>query len=416
MFASHLAPLQIWTVGLLPSGLLAALCIGCGHHAPATDTAAKATPPEPIAVATVPVAARPWDLTVRSQGGLVADEATLIGAKVAGRVASVAVDVGDFVHQGDVLAKLDEQEPQLLVAQAEAQLAQACAAIGAKPDTPLDKLDKSKSPPVRQEFALLEEAQANLKRARQLEGQQAITTADLEQREAAVSVAEARYASALNGVEEKIALISVRRAELGLAKENLQHTTIVAPFDGLIQARQAAPGAYVRIGDPVAMVVRTDPLRFRGMVPERHALRVQAGQLVRIHLEGLTEPITARISRISPALDEASRALTFEADLPNPQGRLRTGLFAEADIVVDAQAETLAVPESAVTEFAGVEKVWLVKEGAAAERAVQTGRRHDGWIEIVQGLAAGDAIVKSAAEGRSGPVIPTGPEAVGGAE
>ena len=395
--------------------LFATALIGCGTHSESSGGAAKA-PMEPISVETISVTARPWDSTVRSQGGLVADEAVIVGAKVAGRVATVAVDIGDFVHQGDVLAKLEDQESKLLVSQAEAQLAQACAAIGAKPDTPLDTLDKTQSPPVRQEYAVLREAQANHQRAIQLHEQNAITAADLEQRAALVSVAEARYASALNAVDEKIALIAVRRAELALAKDNLDHTTIVAPFDGLVQERQIAPGAYVRIGDPVAMFVRTDPLRFRGMVPERHALLVQTGQQVFIHLEGEPQPLTARISRISPALDEASRALTFEADLPNPQGRLRTGLFAEADIVVDAQARTLAVPDSAVNEFAGVEKVWIVKDGKASERSVHTGRRRDGWVEILQGLSAGDAIVKQADDGRTGPVVSAAPVTAGASE
>jgi len=392
------------------------LALGCGVYTPATSTADAPSHPSTLRVKTVTVSPRPWHTTVRSQGGLVADEAAVVGAKLAGRVASVAVDVGDFVHQGDALARLEDQEPRLLVAQAEAQLAQACAAIGVTPEVPLDKLDKTQAPPVKQEHAVLREAQANLERTKQLQAQNAVTAADMEQRLAAVSVAEARYASALNAVEEKIALIGVRRAELALAKENLTHTAIVAPFDGLIQARQAAPGSYVRVGDPVATLVRTDPLRYRGSVPERHAMRIQTGQKVIVSLEGEAEPIAARISRISPALDEASRALTFEADLPNPHGRLRTGLFAEAEIVIDANAQTLAVPESAVTEFAGVEKVWLVKDGTAVEQAVQSGRRDHGWVEIIDGLAAGNTVLKNAHQGRAGPVVLATDEAAVGSE
>jgi membrane fusion protein (multidrug efflux system) len=103
-------------------------------------------------------------------------------------------------------------------------------------------------------------------------------------------------------------------------------------------------------------------------------------------------------------LEELSRSLTFEADLPNPDGRLRTGLFAEADVVVDTRGEALAVPASAVTEFAGVEKVWRVTDGEAKETPVLTGRRENGRIEIVSGVNRGDQVLRDATAGRNGPV------------
>jgi RND family efflux transporter MFP subunit len=390
--------------------------VGCASHAASSSSTTAQTESEPLAVDVLTVSPQPWQTTVRSQGSLIADEVVQVGAKVAGRVASVAVDVGDYVHQGDVLVRLEDEEFRLLVAQAEAQLAQACAAIGATPHTPLDQIDKTQSPPVRQELALLREAQANHARALQLQQQQAITAAEIETIQAALAVAEARYASALNAVEEKLALIGVRRAELAIAKENLEHAAILAPFDGLIQARHVAPGAFVRAGDAVATLVRTDPLRYRGVVSERQALRVQTGQQVFVSIEGEPQPMGARISRVSPALDEASRTLAFEADLPNPQGRLRTGLFAEAEVIVDPHAQTLAVPASAIIEFAGVEKVWLVKDGQAVEQPVQAGRRQSGWVEIVQGLSSGDTILRQAAVGRTGPVVARRQDIAVGAE
>jgi RND family efflux transporter MFP subunit len=376
---------------------------GCDHH-PEPKTLGPAVPVAPLKAAVIPVEQRPWQTIIRSQGSLIADEASTIGAKVAGRVVSVAVDLGDYVHQGDVVAQLDEDELKLQVLQAEAQLAQSCAAIGLTPADSLETVDKEKSPPVRQEYAVLQEARANLARLKRLQEQAAVTQADLEASAAAVAVAEARFASALNGVEEKLALIKVRKAELALAKDALKHAAIRAPFDGLVQERQASPGAYLGVGQPVVTLVRTNPLRFRGTIPERHALRLQTGQEVRVRLEGEAEPLIARVSRISPALEELSRSLTFEADLPNPDSRLRTGLFAEGDVVVDTRGEALAVPASAVTEFAGVEKVWRVNDGEAKETPVLTGRRERGQIEIVSGVKRGDQILRDAATGRNGPI------------
>jgi RND family efflux transporter MFP subunit len=346
---------------------------------------------------------------------LVADEATIIGAKVAGRVATAEVDLGDFVREGDVLARLEDADLKLLVAQAEAQLAQARAGVGLTGDQSEETIQRENSPVVRQERAVLDEAKANLARLKLLDEQKAATRADLEAAAALVAVSEARFASSLNAVEEKLATIRLRRAEWQLTRENLEHAVIRAPFDGLIQARQAAAGSYLRVGDPVVTLVRIDPLRYRGTVPERLALQLRNGQEVRVKLDGVAEPLVTRVARISPALDEMSRALVFEADIPNADGRLRSGLFAEAEVVIDADSPGLAVPATSVFEFAGVQKVWRVREGAALEVEVTTGRREQGVIEIVAGLKAGDQVIRRGSEGRAGPVIAAAePEHVGG--
>lgn len=395
------------------------LLFGCQHAEDSTETtankAAASAEKPPLKAELAKVEPRPWRTTIRSQGQLVADEASIVGAKVAGRVASVSVDLGDFVHQGDVLAQLDDSELQLQLKQAAAQLAQTRAAVGLAADQADDAVNRENSPVVRQERAVQIEAQANLARLKQLQERNAVTLADLETSAAAVAVAEARYASALNAVEEKLALIQVRRAEYLLAQDRLQQAVIRAPFDGLIQMRQAAPGAYLSVGDAVCTLVRTDPLRYRGTVSERYALTLREGQEVLVQLDGIPEPISTRITRISPVLEDFSRALIFEADLPNADGRLRSGLFAEAEVVVDTQSEALAVPATAVIEFAGVEKVWKVDQGTAVEVPVQTGRRERGLIEIISGLNAGDAVVRTGTEGRSGPVAaPATTENMGG--
>jgi hypothetical protein len=133
---------------------------------------------------------------------------------------------------------------------------------------------------------------------------------------------------------------------------------------------------------------------------------VQVNQEVRIFVEGEAEPITARVTRVSPGLEMASRSLIIEADVPNPAGRWRAGLFAQAAIVVDQQARVLAVPNSAITEFAGVQKVWLVRNQVAQGQRVVTGRREHGLAEILAGLAAGDTVLAEGQKGRAGPVTP----------
>lgn len=399
-----------------PSVLLLILCAaGCQEHAlsepPAKESAAE-PPVRQVYVTTAEL--QDWPRVVRAQGSLLGDEQAIIGAKVAGRVRQVKVDIGAAVQEGQVLAVLDAEEFDLRVQQAEAQLTQVRASLGLTPDDPDSKLDPLKSPPVMQEVALLGEARLNVDRARQLSRQSVITAAELDTAEAAFHVAEARVAASLNGVQEKIALLAMRRVELAMARQVQTDAVIVSPFAGVVQERHVAPGVYLSVGEPVMTLVRTDPLRFRAGVPEREAMRVRPEQVVRITIEGDAQPHMARVSRISPGLDMSSRSLVIEADLPNPEGRLRTGLFAEGEIMVGQQERTLAVPARAISEFAGVEKVWVVEDGKAHEQQVETRRRNADWVEIVGGLTPGAQIVSRADQGHAGPVEIVASEVPGG--
>lgn len=387
--------------------LFAGFLAGCGDGSRATDTKKPATAESPTLQAEIlTVAEKTWPSIVRTQGSLVADEVTVVGTKVAGRISKVHVDLGDIVHENDPLATLDQDECRLLVAQAEAQLAQAAAAIGLQPGDPVEKLDRKNAPPVRQEKAMWDEAIENLKRAKLLFARNAISESEVQKVEAAESVASARYASSLNSVDEKIALVGVRTAERALARQRLDDTVIRAPFDGLVRERQIAPGAYVSVGHAIATIVRSNPLRFRGTMPERNAQELALGQSVVLRIESLDEPRTVKITRISPALDESSRALLFEALVDNADGRLRTGLFAEGEVVLDPEARSIVVPRSAVVEFAGAEKVWKVVDGTAREQEVHTGLRRPEGVEIAAGLGAGDQILLHASQGRVARIEP----------
>ena len=393
---------------------------GCGQAVP-SETPAPAgrqpTDPQPR-VQTIAAGLHDWPSTVRIQGSLQPDEQVVVGAKVPGRVAEVRVDLGSVVRQGDVLAVLDPAEFELRVQQAEAQLSEACAALGMEPQDSEDELNRLNAPPVALERALLEEANALVQRARTMIEQRVTTAQELERYHAQQRVAAARYASALNGVEQKIATVRLRRAELALARQQQADATVVAPFDGVVQQRHVAPGGYLTVGQPVISLVRNDPLRFRGSVPERVALQVATGQTLTISIEGQPQPMRTTIRRISPGLDVGSRSLLIEADVPNPDNRLRGGLFAEADIVVNAEARTLAIPAGAVFEFAGVRKVWVVDDGKSREQGVTTGRASGELVEIVSGLSPGVQVIADARTGRSGPVTaavtpPEDPTSVG---
>lgn len=384
---------------------LSPILAGCGAIRGEAPPQSKKEPASPRRVRAIAAAERPWPTTVTVQGSLLADETAEVGSKVAGRVKETLVDLGTPVRAGDILAKLETEEFDLRVQQGEAQVDQIRATLGLAGGE--ETVDRQSALPVREATARLREAKVTADQARDLFRRNAGTYLELETAEAAFKVAEAQYATAQSQVDELLAQLKLRRAELNLARQARRDAEVRAPFDGVVQARRVTTGAYVSVGDPIATVVRVSVLRFRGGVPERRSLRVKSAQDVSLRVEGGTEAVAAKVCRITPALDMASRALTIEADVPNPQGALRSGIFAEADIVVGPDDQALAIPASAVIEFAGVEKVWLIRDGKASEHPVQTGRRRDGYAEVLGGLKPGDQIVAEAGEGGAGPVIVT---------
>lgn len=346
------------------------------------------------------IAPQHWPKMIRSQGSLTADEVAVLGARVDGRVETVHVDLGDSVKAKQPLVSLRKREFQYRVEQAEAALSKARSAVGLKPDEPVSTLNPENAPPVVEQRSIWEKAKQDLQRAKRLHEQNTITAAELLQYQTTEDVAEARYNSALNSVRENIAEIGVREAELSLAREALADTDVLAPFDGRVQLKSISPGAYVRVGDPLVTLVKTDVLRYRGMIPERYALQLEPGQEVQLQVESIPSPLNVKVTRISPALDLSSRSLTYEAEIDNSAGTLRTGLFAEARIVIDENATAIVIPHSALIEFAGAEKVWKIVDGESQEQEVLTGERRFEGIEILQGLKAGDQILAKAALGR----------------
>jgi RND family efflux transporter MFP subunit len=139
-------------------------------------------------------------------------------------------------------------------------------------------------------------------------------------------------------------------------------------------------------------IVRVNPLRFRGEVPERDAAAVRAGQPVRVTVEGDRGLYAGRIVRLSPTINQQNRVLVVEAEIANPGG-LRPGGFARAEIVTNSGDMAVTVPANAVVTFAGIEKVITVENGKAKEKPITTGRRADTWTEVLSGINVGEAVV-----------------------
>jgi RND family efflux transporter MFP subunit len=112
-----------------------------------------------------------------------------------------------------------------------------------------------------------------------------------------------------------------------------------------------------------------------------------------VRIEGDPVEHKGRVVRLSPSIQEQNRTLAVEAEVANPGGRLRPGAFARGEIVVEAELPVVLAPASSVVTFAGIEKVFGVKDGRAVERKVRTGRRSGDRVEILEGLAAGEQVV-----------------------
>ena len=341
-----------------------------------------------------------WPKLVKCQGTLIADVVTTIGAKVAGRISEVPVDLGDVACQEDVLVRLDPREFRLLLEQADAQLLQARSAVGLKPGDPIEGLNPDNAPPVRETRAVWDEAKKAVDRIRQLSNRDAVSIADLDLAESAERVASARYSSAQNGVREKIALIAVQSALRDLAHQRLEETIVRAPFKGAIESRLVAAGTYVQAGQSLMSISKTTVLRFRGSVPERFAQQLKMGQQLELAFDLSEQVRTVPISRISPSLDQVNRSLVFEANIDNPDGLLRSGLFAEGVIQIDSEAKAIVIPTSALVRFAGVDKVWKIVDGKLKEQVVGLGRQKSEWIEIRTGLSSGDQLLLEGKDGK----------------
>lgn len=377
--------------------------LGCGHGPGEHGSTEKKELPL-LELKTLTLELTEWPMVVRVQGNLQADETATLSSRVAGFVSKVNVDRGHPVKAGDVLVELRMIDFDLKVDQAKAALNQTRSRLGLREGQKDSELDPVKSPPVREVQAVLNESLARYERARSLRGSAATTEEEVQALKAAIEVNQARYQSALNQVRETMATLTLNHVDLALAEQARTDAVIRAPFDGVVEQRPIAPGTYVLAGTPLLTLVRTDPLRFTAGVPERRALMIQADQDVRIVMEGQEQPLLGKVSRRSPALTMNSRALTVEVDVRNPGNKIPANFFAEADIYVDSEARTLAIPLAALSEFAGVEKVWIVQNGEVSERRVRTGRRDFQRVEILEGLRPGDTILAEAQLGRPGKI------------
>jgi RND family efflux transporter MFP subunit len=346
-------------------------------------------------VATAHVSREPFVKAITVTGTLAAEDQVALGFKVAGRVGDVNVDLGSPVKRGQVIARLIPTDYELRVRQAEAALMQARVRLGLTADGEETKVDPERTALVRQRLAVAREARLNRDRMQTFVDRGLSPRASLDAAVAALEVAEGQYQDALEEIRNREGVLAQRQSEVEIARQQLQDTVLRSPIDGAVRQRQVTIGEYLSPGAPVLTVVRTHPLRLQLSVPERETPGLKSGLAVVVQVEGDSTRYEGRLERIGAAIDETNRTLPVEAVVGNERDTLRPGQFATADIIISESDQALVVPEDAVVTFAGVQKVLLVEDGRAREQRIRTGRREAGRVEVVEGVSAGDVVIRA---------------------
>jgi RND family efflux transporter MFP subunit len=393
---------------LLLLAAAAAFVASCGGSK-ANVRKESTAPAEPPAVEVTTAAAIERDLPrfFEATGSLAGDEQTDVAPQTAGKVVAVGVDIGSYVKRGQMLVRLDDAELKLRVDQATAQLEQTKAnvrqaeeKIGLRPG---QAFDPNRVAEVAAAKVTLDLAEKNLQRAEKLIESGDVSRSFYDEQRARRDQLKEQYDVALAQARQNYAAVDVARtnvanaqAALALARKNLQYAVIPAPIDGFVTERTADLGEYVSPQQKVVTLVRTNPLRIRIDIPEQAIPEVKVGQAVSITTSAWPDKnFAGRVARIAPNVSAQSRTLTVEAEIANSSNALKPGQFATVRIMQERSAPAVLVPARAVLNQAGVNRVFVIKNGHAEQRLVQTGQTEGDLIEIRNGVAADEPVATS---------------------
>jgi RND family efflux transporter MFP subunit len=320
-------------IAVLAGGLLTT---GCGQGEAKTE----APPPERVAqVRTIVLEPRRVVDRASLPADLVPMRRATLAAEVGGRVEAVRADLGQAVADGALLATIDERSLAQQAAEAEAWLRQA---------------------------------QLKNERAEALFARRAITQAQLLDAVTSRDVAEARLANA--------------RLQLDKAR-------VRAPWAGRVAARHVEVGDFVAPGTPLFELVDSSRLKVRALARSADVRYLEVGREVEVRVDAYTgEVFRARVERLGAELDPASRTLTVEAEIRNPNGQLRPGMLARLEVPRQELDGALVVPLQAVIDLEGGKAVYVVEDERAQRRTVELGAVV-GEEVVVEGLAAGARVI-----------------------
>jgi len=359
----------------------------------------RAVPVVQVATATAageggPASAGGAAISVTANGYVVARTKASLSAKIAGRLVFLGVSEGSFVHQGDVIARLDNADYQAALAQAEANAASARATL-VEAEADRDQLGREAA---RQQNVRTQNV--NLVSQQELD----LATSRAAQAEARARAAAARLEAASAGVR--------------LAHANLDNTVIAAPFTGTVLRKDAevgevvAPsvgggltrGAVVTMADLASLEVEVD-------VNESYIARVRGGQRARIQLDAYPDTsFRGAVRQVVPTADRQRATVQVKVSILDRDSRILPEMGAKVDFLepdtarppgagaTTAAAPHFRVPAAAVRDDAGKQIVWLVRDGRLERREVQAGPVSADFREIRSGLNGGEQLLTGGVE------------------
>lgn len=329
---------------------------------PAAASAASARP-APVLEFTAGdiLTAQPRELSVGVEvsGSVRAVNSALVKARVAGEIVRLSVREGDAVKAGQVLVEQDAQELELRLRQAEQQLASARAQA--------------------------EITQRTLANNRALVAQGFISPTALESSVSNDAAAQAAVATAAAAVD--------------IARRARADAVLTAPIAGLVSQRLAQPGERVGVDARILEIVDLSRLELEAALAPQDVAALRTGRPARLQVEGLAEPVLAQVARINPSAQPGSRTVPVYLSL-QPHPALRQGLFATGRIEVERR-RALALPLSAVRTDRPRPYVLRLDGERVTARTVALGVRTEidglAWVELTEGLAAGDRLLAGSA-------------------
>ncbi|MFN6924341.1 MAG: efflux RND transporter periplasmic adaptor subunit [Tabrizicola sp.] len=369
----------------IPSTLFLALALALPAPALRAEEAAAAPVAEALpAISVVEVRARLMTDRVIASGLVAAVEEVQVAPLIEGQpLESLHADVGDSVAEGQVLAVLSRSTLELQKAEAMASLAAARAGI-AQGEAQLIEAEAAEA-----------EARRVAERTARLREQGTAPQAQLDTANANATAAKARVQVAREALESSRAQLALAEARLENVDLQLSRTEVKAPVAGKITARNAKLGAIATAaGQPMFVMIRDGALELRADVAETDILRLQPGQRAHLRAVGMSEALEGVVRLVEPSIDPVTRLGRARIEVADPE-RLRSGMFVEAEILV-AEREGLAVPLTSLGSSAEGNTVMRVKDGVVERVVVKTGIRDGAFVEIVDGLAAGDQVVAKA--------------------
>ena len=318
--------------------------------------------------------------------GDMTDEVTVVGnligaatvdavPKAQGRLEDVFVKLGDHVKLGQPIAKIEDREIQEQVKQQEAAYNVGQATI-------------------RQRQAALKLAESNLERSKSLYERQLLARQAMDDSDASYQAAQAQLDLAQATTDQS-------KSRLDELKINLTNTLIRAPVEGFIGKRTLDPGASVGVNTSFISVVDIRTVRLVINVIEKDLRRISVGLGSAVEVDAFPgETFKGRIARIAPILDPTTRTAQVEIEIPNPDVRLKPGMYARVKFVVEKHEQTLVVPTMAVVDVAGKIGVFLTggaNNDTAVFHPVTIGIEHQDQTEVTAGLTEGQRIVTTGA-------------------